>query len=133
MKKEYGLVCSLTGGSMPFDVESISIGFICYQRATIEQARKLEVEVTEKFLARVNEHKKIRPFLREYPFKSGRIEIEIAFENLEKGTRYMDGSVAFIYHVKDKLFYKQSDKDEHLLKLYEEPYEKAYQIVKGKI
>ena len=81
MKKEYGLFCYGTGGGMPHDVEEISLNFIAYQRATIEQARKLEVEVTEKLLKRVNEHEKIRPFLREYPFKAGRIGIRLLLKN----------------------------------------------------
>ena len=113
---------------MPHDVEEIYLKFIAYQKATIEQARKLEVEVTEKLLKRVNEHEKIRPFLREYPFKANRIVIMIAFEN-SNNVRYSDGSVALIFPARNKLFYYKSDKDEELLDLHEEPYEEAYRIV----
>ena len=115
---------------MPHDVEEVSLSFIAYQRATIEQARKLEVEVTEKLLKRVNEHEKIRPFLREYPFKAGRIKIMIAFEKSEN-TYYTDGSVVLVFQARNKLFYDQANKDEELVDLYEEPYEEAYRIVMG--
>ena len=118
------------GGGMPHDVEEIFLNFIAYQRATIEQARKLEVEVTEKLLKRVNEHEKIRPFLREYPFKAGRIGIMIAFEKSEN-TNYKDGSVALIFQGRNKIFYRRADKNGKLMDLHEEPYEEAYRIVMG--
>src|SRR3989304_10206716 len=87
MEKEYGLHCIGNGGGMPHDVEELSVNFIAYQRASIDEARELEVKVTERFLEIINSHKNIRPFLREYPFTVHRAEVSIAF-NRKDNTRY---------------------------------------------
>ena len=70
MQKEFGLLCIGSGGSMPHDVEEIDVRFAAYRKATIEQARILVVLATQKLLKMINNHKKIRPFLREYPLKT---------------------------------------------------------------
>ncbi len=79
IKKEFGLECIGSGGEMPFDVEQISIKFAATQRATVEQARELEVKITERFVQIINAHEKIKPFLRETPFPSSRTSVGISF------------------------------------------------------
>src|SRR5580700_8086975 len=69
--KRYGFECGASGGGMPYDVEKISVKLVAYQSATVEQARELEVNLTERFAQIINAHEKIRPFLREYPFPAG--------------------------------------------------------------
>lgn len=131
MEREFGLVCCGHGGSMPYDVEEISIKFAAYQRATIEEARALEVKVTERFIQAINSHEKIRPFLREFPFKANRAEVAISFKKPDN-TLYTDGSVAYVYQVKNKIIYR-ADKENSpkLIPITEEPYEEALNIVKG--
>ena len=69
---EYGFRCGATGGRMPYDVEEILVTLHANQNATVEQARELEVKLTERFVQIINAHEKIRPFLKEYPFPSSR-------------------------------------------------------------
>src|SRR5262249_10664414 len=82
MRQEFGLVRKGGGGSMPYDIESIEVNFKAYQRATIDEACALEVMVTERLLKAINNHPKIRPYLREYPFTPPRAEIGISFYKL---------------------------------------------------
>ena len=83
-KKEFGLRCGATGGAMPFDVESICVFLNTNQKGTIEEGRELFVKLKEKFVEVINNHEKLRPFLREYPFTPARAEILLSFCD-EKG------------------------------------------------
>ena len=138
MKQEHGFLCIGSGGSMPYDVESIDIEFNVYQRATIEKARELIIMATRKLQKIVNAHKKIRPYLREYPFGSRRAFISLSFckENHE---HYADGSIAYIFHSynqsldRDILCYFIEDPEaDETVNLFDEPYEEAEKIVDNK-
>jgi hypothetical protein len=129
MKEEYSFRCIGDGGKMPQDIEEISVDFIDYKKATVEDARILEVNATEKFLKIINSHEKIRPFLREFPFKANRVKVYISF-NKPDNTWYSDGSVAVVFQARDKLFFRQAQPiTQDLLPLHEELYETALKIV----
>jgi hypothetical protein len=138
MKKKLGLVCIGSGGSMPYDVELIEVDFASYQRASIEEARELEVKATERLLQMINDHKKIKPYLREDPFVSNRTNVSISF--YKPNNEYnLDGSVAVVSHVKDKVYYDKAEPTttkkyatEELVDLYKEPYEESLKIIEKK-
>ena len=130
--KEFGFKCIVTGGSMPNDVQSIRIGFIAYRKATVEIARELEVTLIEKFLKTINMHEKIRPYLREYPFRGNRADISISFCN-KKNESETENSISSILQARNKLFYDVRDlKTGSLITIFEEPYEDALKIVQDK-
>ena len=132
MKAEFNLLCSGSGGKMPYDVEIIEVGFTAYRNATIEEARELEVKVTEKLREKINQHEKIRPFLREYPFPASRAKVKISFSKKD-GSRPKEGFVALTFHAKDTIFYDTATNEtEKLVSLAEEPYEEALKIVQKK-
>ncbi len=118
MNKEYGLVCVGSGGRMPHDVEEITIFFDAYRHATVEEARELFVNVTEKLIDKINSHEKIRPFLREYPITSRnadnistwcRAHVYISFQKKD-GSHYLDGSVASISQGKGgEIYYRAAE------------------------
>jgi hypothetical protein len=89
IERELGLECIGSGGAMPRDVERIDLDFIAYQRATVEQARELEVKATEKLVKIINAHEKIRPFLREFPSPASRTGVSISF--CKKKQRFLYG------------------------------------------
>ena len=105
MKSKYGLYCYGSGGSMPNDIEEIEVLFISYQKSTVEDARKMEVNAVEELLQRINAHDKIRPYLREYPFNQARVGISISFRT-KNNERPIDGSVALVFLARNKIFYK---------------------------
>ena len=126
-KKEMGLLCYATGGSMPHDVVEIEVSFECFKLVTIEEARDLEVTATEMLRKKINEHEKIRPYLRNYPIKSGDARIKIAFLTKD-GTESND--LALILPARNKLFYEAKDPvSNKFFTIFEEPYEEALKIV----
>ncbi|MCP5506170.1 MAG: hypothetical protein H7A38_04740 [Chlamydiales bacterium] len=156
MKQKYGLHCWASGGRMPYDVEELDLSFSIQGPFTIEEARRLEVQAITKLLDLVNQHEKIRPYLREYPFKSDRVCISISFPT-QTGERPLDGSVASVLNARNKVIYKKAaivmtkphphtdirdpnnPKTEmigggpkvKLITIKEEPYEDALNIVKS--
>ena len=94
MKREYGLVCIVSGGQMPRNVETIKMIFNSYDRANVEQARDMMVNVKKKLVEKVNAHEKIRPYLKQYPFTWREADISIAFHKPNSSSYYLDGSVA---------------------------------------
>ena len=154
MKKEYGLQCIGSGGSMPHDVAEIGVMFTIQKKVTsLEEARELEVAAIQKLLNHINNHQKIRPFLREYPFKYDRVSVSISFTN-ENNQRYTDGSIVYMYQARNKIFYKKAkeyidkgyqithprtnevytvpDREAtRLIDYYDEPYDEAVKKVKN--
>ncbi len=132
MKNEFDLLCIGEGGSMPHDVREMSVKFIAYKRASIEQARELMVKVTERFIDTINAHSKIRPFLREYPVQPFRAEVSISFKK-KNNHSYTDGSVAYVLQVRDKICYNKRDPSNPvgLVTLLEELYKEALRIVQS--
>lgn len=108
MKKEYRLYCCGSGGSMPHDVEKIDVIFITYDKLSIENARKMQVYGAKKLLSYINNHEKIKPYLRENPFPIDRITISISCRTL-KDTRPLDGSVAHVFFSGKKIFYDKAE------------------------
>ena len=128
MKKEKGLQASGSGGSMPFDVESISVNFSLFKEMDIDEVRKLEVELVEELESIVNTHEKIRPFLREYPFNSARTEVSLSFYPKT------EGDLMYVSIIRGKIFYYVKDSNEKLDRIVlKEPFEEAYQIVHGEL
>jgi hypothetical protein len=131
MEKEYGFICVGYGGVRPKDVETISVTFNAYQRATIDEACALEVQATEKLLHLINSHPKIRPYLREYPFTAPRAQISISFYQPD-GRPYTHGIVVgYVFQVRGYIFYEKRDENGKLSNLGEEPYEAALKIVQN--
>jgi len=132
MKEEFNLHCSGSGGGMPYDVEEISVGLVSYKKASIEDARELEVMATERLLKLINEHEKIRPFLREYPFKANRAKVAIYFSPI-KNAKLEEDVVARVTQIKNKIYYLTEEKvTKQYISLAEEPYEEALKIVQKK-
>ena len=116
---------------MPYDVVEIEVNFECYRQATIAEARELEVKVIEMLRTKINEHEKIRPYLRDYPCKSGTADIMISFHKAN-GKDQTDG-VALVFQARNKLFFRKYDPiTDKYYALLEEPYEEALKIVQNK-
>ncbi len=150
IEDKHGLKCVGSGGAMPCDVEKIEVLFNSKNKVNIEQARFIEIDCIEKLLGRINSHEKIRPFLREYPFKADRVNISLSFSD-ENNRSFLDGSIVHVFLAKKTIYYnaaelrkclfyssiKDGDSsaepieivDEALVPLFEESYEDAVRIV----
>ena len=105
VKKEYKLECVGSGGSMPYDVCSITVLLSIDKRANINEARKLGLIITRKLINKINSHEKIRPYLHQYPFTDNNVWVSISFRNPKKGTHFLDGSVATAGFLEGDVFY----------------------------
>lgn len=128
-RKEFDLYSIGSGGSMINNIGEIDIMFVALRRSSLTEARELQVKCTQKFAEIINSNKKIRPFLREYPFNAERIEISISFK--ARDTEYFeDGSIAFVSQTGGDIFYRIFDVCTGKLTLIKkEPYEEALRIV----
>ncbi len=130
-EKAYGLNCIGTGGKFATNVGQIDIRFLAHRRGSIEEARTLEVNMIQKLLKTLNGNEKIRPFLAEYPFKAKDLHLSISFQN-EKNDYYYDESIAYVSHIKNRLFYDKADPStKKLIDSFEESYDEAVKIVNG--
>lgn len=131
VKKNYQFSCAGSGGSMPYDIETIDIDFHAYQKATLEEARELEIELIDTFLRIINSYEKIRPFLREYPFPPERVYIGISF--LNKWGNYRDvNSISQVSRGRDGIIYRLKDpKTFDSTELGKESLEEAYRMVQN--
>ncbi len=128
---QYGLVWIGSGGRMPNDIEEVSVKFMAHRKGTIKEARELQVKGTELLLETINSNKKIRPYLKEYPFKANRAEVSIAFRKNDNSC-YTDGSVVYVFQVKNIIRYFSEDPlSNNRILLKEEPYEEALKIVRN--
>ncbi len=158
MEKKHNLICTGDGGHLAHDVEMINIFFTARRKASVEEARILEIDLIENLLQRVNSDEKIRPYLRESPFPSHRVGMNVSFVSKE-GKSPLDGSVACVCTGKGKIHYDKAmmvmerwgpvydaRQDLHnpvciepardvlvedLRPIFSEPYEEALKLVKG--
>lgn len=136
MYKKHGFECEASGGKMPHDVEEISVSLCTSRSATVEQARELEIMVTERFAQIINAHEEIRPFLREYPFPPGRANVSIAFRNpKKKKTSSVDDDVILVFQARNRIFYRAKNPDNPYVhkRITDEPYEEALKIVQENV
>jgi hypothetical protein len=135
MYKEHGLECGASGGRMPYDVEEISVSLAANHTATVEQARELVIKTTERFAQIINAHEKIRPFLREYPFPSNRVDVSISFRDPKRkkpSGLYME--VTYVLQARNRIYYQTDDPQNPYVgkDIKDEPYEEALKIVQSK-
>lgn len=133
MSKELDLHLSGTTHQMHETVELIGMDFTVRRRASIPEARALFLTVIDKFVANINAHEKIQPFLEVQPFTFGQVKISINFEG-EPG-RWSDGSIIRVMNISEKasdpdnynkLVYYTSDAfTTDIIRLMDEPREVA--------
>jgi len=134
MEKEHGYTCFSVGGSFPNNIKEISVKFYCYEKKSIEEARKLEVECVERFCEIINSYKKIRPYLEEFPFPSEKVGVVICFCQKDLTRFSPEESISLITNCREKLYYTIIFNDQRPNQtILEEPYSEAYEKVKGSV
>ncbi|NGX26215.1 MAG: hypothetical protein K940chlam6_00130 [Chlamydiae bacterium] len=132
MEEEHGFSCFSIGGSLAGNIKEVSLKFNCYEKKSIEEARILEIDCIERFCEMINSHKKIRPYLEEFPFPTDRVGIMICF--CREGFNYFppEESITSVNNARGKFIYKISFNDQRPnQKVLEESHSEAYEKVKG--
>lgn len=126
---EYGIKCGSSGGSMPYDVETISASFIVYKKSTIDESRNLELNLIKKLCHFVNSNEKIRPYLREFPFPIESAHISLSFQT--QNNEFENG-ICHVTQARNIIFYSILDAETDSLKtIREESYSDALKILNG--
>lgn len=132
VQEEYGFVCCGIGGSLAENIKEISLDFFCYEKKSIEEARKLEVHCVERLCEMINSNKKIRPHLEEFPFLTNRVGIMICFCRKDLTNFPPEESISFVMSSKETIVYKIVFNDDRPNKtILREPYIEAYEKIKG--
>ena len=136
VKKKYDLITYGSGGAMMEDIEILDLRFNSVKKLTISEARKFYVNIIEELISKVNNDKKVRPYLHDYPFTRKNVDIMIVFYNSHNYIKknLVEENVALIgMTIKGHIIYKIYDhtKDEYhdLVTIHEESYEEALKIV----
>jgi len=132
MKKEKGLELSGIGGAMMYKVSELSLDFISKEKLTIPEARKLYLEVVEGFIPIVNSDKKIRSYLKNYPFTHENIDFTIAFVEPRTMRDVDPPYVAHVFYCRGEVVYSFFNTEKNMFNddlQYAEKYEDAMRIV----
>lgn len=104
VKKKYGLNCYREGGKLARGIEELAFHFTTSKRTSLEKARQLEVQITERLLEIVNNDETIRPYLKAYPFTPDRAKVGITIQK-KPYDYHTDGSVAKVVPQEGKIVY----------------------------
>ena len=132
LKKEVGLQCIGTGGGMMDSIRKMAMSFDFFHEVDLFQARKLSVHTISEYLKAINNSKKIRPYLRHYPFTPKDIEIRIWIRK-PNGGDVPPNKITYISFTNGILRYDLSDEPGTYLdrELCTETYEEALKIIQA--
>ena len=132
LKKELGLRCVGTGGGMMNNIRRMSMSFQLFREIDLPEARRILVSATSEYLNAINDSKRLRPYLKEYPFTVKNVEIMIWIR--KANNRDIDpNKINFMCSNKGILRYDLSDEPGTYLdrELCTETYEEALKIIQA--
>lgn len=138
MFHEFGLICEGRSGMMHEVVKDLGFNFKANYRATLEEARIIQVTAMRRLVKIINGHSHIKPFLAVNPFTPKYVSIDISFE---QPSRIYDSSVTRVYNIpetapaeenRNSIFYETKDVFfDRLVDLHKEVYDEALKIVRN--
>lgn len=132
MESKYGLYCTGSGGRTREKIELISLTLATNRRASLEEAREIEVNAIERFLELLNSNEKIKPHLAKHPFLRTDLNISIMFVCKKTDDVFADGTICSVSNIHDNIYYRtQEITNDKFSNYFEESYENALQTVKA--
>jgi hypothetical protein len=98
-----------------------------YRYTSPDEVRPLLCQIMDMYLTAVNNEKRIRPFLKEYPFPARHLDTSIRFLDQDRDT-LGEPYIEYAQCIKGTLSYFKRDKDGKRKVIYQEPFETAYSI-----
>ena len=128
--KSKGLTPFVTGGGLHKNF-NITVGFNCFQKVDISDARKLGVECALAMLKKYNTNKKFREKTPYYPLKVKDISILLGFRDKD-GKSVKSGYIASMGISEGKIYFAVDDPKQKRLKIiHRETFEEALRIVEA--
>jgi hypothetical protein len=146
LSKSGDFTCVGSGGSIPGVIRKLHLAFQHEPVASVSEARRLFVYLTEEYYKDINASKEIRPYLTTYPFPRERVDIMLIFyEKATANLTSVDESdmksavektrsenkpllISSVSAFMGKIEYRNRDGC-CFTTVYEEPYEEALRIV----
>jgi hypothetical protein len=131
---KYDLVVTGVGGGAYQELTSVDIQFSFRRKVDVDQARLVIVDATETLIQRINEDKRLRPFLAVYPCGLETADVTLTFDKWNQEGK-VDSVIDFIFiSKKGSLFFEKSraTKDEngsYFDLIHSESYEESRRIV----
>lgn len=124
LEKEKELIPCMVGGDGPEGINIVSLGYKLnsQKELTLNDARKLYVEIVEGLLKQLNQEKIIRPYVVNYPLRSANIEIVV----------FSDKGINFVSSFRGNIIYEKR-RNGNIESVYEEPYEEAKKLVEKEL
>lgn len=132
LKDKYNITIGGSGGSAPDEIRSIMIYIDSHKYYTIDQTRKMYVQIVEEIIKQINSIKEVRPYLHSYPVDESFVNLKIAFKKIE-GQPEVDNLVYYVCKTTKGIIAYMSEKDKKSARktVHREPYIDALQKVKG--
>ena len=135
MYKNKGLVTIGTGGGAAQGsskgLTTLAVTMECYQKANLQQARKLLLECINEYITEINKHDEFKEHAHSFPFNSENIDISILFTNKTTQEFYSPPCLAVARIMEGKLSYCISpDSNGPLQRILAETYKEAILLSK---
>ena len=126
LEKRFPMSVMGTGGSGGYDIKAVHIKYQYRGEASIEEARRLYVDIAEVFIKSYNANRQLRPYLHHYPFNEQSLNLVINFNNPknEKVSFVMGGT-------KDIEYFHETPDNYRGEEFFTEPYTAALEIVRN--
>jgi hypothetical protein len=125
------------GGDMSDGIKEFAFLFYKYKKVDVSEARRLEIEVMEFLLEKINANTELRPYLKEYPVRPEHIQVLIEFKNSRGYDQEGEDRLFSVSHQNKVIQYcmRESSNQEvwriHPIPVKTETYEEASQLLKG--
>lgn len=125
LKNEYGLIPFGVGDGIGDKIRMLALCFRYNKEINIDEARELLMKAGTLFLKNINSNERIRPHLKNDPFRPENIEIIIYLQKPD-GSSPNIGNLTIISMIDGVLAYKADLPDSYQLKtVYKETFEEA--------
>jgi hypothetical protein len=125
------LIVAWSGNENTQDLTKLIIVFSYCSPIEIPEARKLLIKCVQEVLKATNEHKEIQPYLRDHPFTSQNITIDIVICNNDGSNTYYP-NLGIVHIDNNKICYSGEDWGKHV-PIQEEPYDEAVKILEKEV
>jgi hypothetical protein len=114
-----------TGAEMMYQIKMLALAFHYYKEVNIGEARELLISAGTTFLDIINSNEEIRPFLHNYPFNPGNVEIRIVLKS-PNASEFSYEKLCIVTMIDGRLNYEaRNPQTDRLLTIHKETYDEA--------